>query len=203
MKLISLTVKNFRCYKEETSLKIDNLTTLIGRNDIGKSTLLEALEIFFNNQTVKIEKGDANVYSGSFDVEITCEFTDLPSVLSVDSGAETTLKDEFLLSINETLKIKKVFACNKKTPTAETYVIANHPTEKGVNNLLDLKEKDLQKIIKENGLDSKLKGNPLMRKAIWASIDSLKLQEIDLPVSKAKEDSKRLWEHIDSYFNVV
>ena len=202
MKLTALTIKNFRCYKDETTLKIDDLTTLIGRNDIGKSSLLEALEIFFNNQTVKISKEDANIYSGSYDVEITCEFKDLPEKLSVDSGAETSLKDEYLLTTSETLKIKKVFSCNKKTPTSETYIIANHPTETGVDNLLELKERELQKIVKDNSLDSKLKGNPLMRKAIWESVSDLKLTEIELPISKAKEDSKKLWEQIDSYLPI-
>lgn len=202
MKLISLTIKNFRCYQDETILKIEDLTTLIGRNDIGKSTLLEALEIFFNNQTVKIVSDDANIYSGSGEVEITCEFSELPDKLSVDSGAETTLKDEYLLSSNDTLKIKKVFSCNKKNPSVETFIIANHPTEDEVSNLLELKEKELQKIVKEKELDSKLKGNPLMRKAIWESKADLVLKEIELPISKAKEDSKRLWEQIDSYLPV-
>lgn len=202
MKLIAVTVKNFRCYQHETILKIDDLTTIIGKNDIGKSSILEALEIFFNNTSVKIEQGDANIYSGSSDVEIACEFIDLPKELSVDSGAPTSLQAEYLLSSNNTLKIKKVFSCNKKTPTSETYIIANHPTASGVDNLLEFKEKELQKIIKDNDLDSKLKGNPTMRKAIWDSVPDLQLKEIELPVSKAKEDSKKLWEQIDSYLPI-
>ncbi len=55
MKLKSLTIKNFRAYQLETAIEIGQLTTIIGKNDIGKSTILEALEIFFNNQTVKID----------------------------------------------------------------------------------------------------------------------------------------------------
>ncbi|VVE18446.1 DNA replication and repair protein RecF [Pandoraea capi] len=54
MKLISLAIKNFRCYREEMIVPISDLTTLVGKNDIGKSSILEALEIFFNNDTVKI-----------------------------------------------------------------------------------------------------------------------------------------------------
>lgn len=46
MKLVELIVKNFRGYKEETKLSVGELTALIGKNDAGKSTLLEALEIF-------------------------------------------------------------------------------------------------------------------------------------------------------------
>ena len=63
MKLIGIELENFRCYKDKIHISIDNLTTFVGKNDIGKSTILEALEIFFNNQTIKCEVGDLNVFS--------------------------------------------------------------------------------------------------------------------------------------------
>jgi hypothetical protein len=47
MKLIAVEVENFRAYKERRRVEFDDLTTLIGKNDIGKSTILEALEIIF------------------------------------------------------------------------------------------------------------------------------------------------------------
>ncbi|OTS01033.1 AAA family ATPase [Acinetobacter pittii] len=61
MKLVSIEIKNFRCYEENILISFDNLTTFIGKNDIGKSTILEALEIFFNNSTVKITQDDLNL----------------------------------------------------------------------------------------------------------------------------------------------
>lgn len=202
MNLKSITIKNFRAYQSETKIEFDQLTTIIGRNDIGKSTILEALEIFFNNQTVKIDSSDANIHSTSKIVEITCEFTDYPSEISIDTSSPTNLKDEYLLSTEETLVIKKKFDCGKKTPSVDIFIIANHPTEKEVSNLLELKEKELQAIIKSKSLDSKLKGNPTMRKAIWESISDLKLQTIEIPVSKPKEDAKRIWEQIDNYLPI-
>lgn len=60
MKLESISLKNFRCYQEEIPVRIDELTTFVGKNDIGKSSVLEAMEIFFNNDVVVIEQGDAN-----------------------------------------------------------------------------------------------------------------------------------------------
>ena len=47
MKLKAVVLKNFRCYHKETHIPIGDFTALIGKNDIGKSTILEALEIFF------------------------------------------------------------------------------------------------------------------------------------------------------------
>ncbi len=202
MKLKSLTINNFRAYQKETKIDFDELTTIIGRNDIGKSTVLEALEIFFNNQTVKIEQEDSNVYLSSGTVEITCEFEDLPIEISIDTSSPTNLKDEFLVSKDNTLIIKKVFDCNKKTPTVEIYVVAIHPTNSEVLNLLELKEKELQLIIKSKSLDSKLKGNPTMRKAIWESVSDLELNQVDIPISKQKEDAKRIWEQIDLHLPI-
>ncbi|CAJ2850598.1 ATP-dependent OLD family endonuclease [Burkholderia pseudomallei] len=199
MRLESVSIKNFRCYREETTVSMADLTTFVGKNDIGKSSVLEALEIFFNNETVKIEQGDANIYSGAPLVSITCEFSDLPSQLSLDAGAETTLAAEYLLSARGTLKIQKVFDCSKKTPSAEVYILANHPTATGVADLLDLKEKDLQKLVKDQKLDASLKGNPGMRRALWAAAKDLELQEVALPVTKPKEDSKRIWDQLENY----
>ena len=53
--------------------------------------------------------------------------------------------------------------------------------------------------VKELGLDVALKGNPGMRKAIWAASADLQLTEMLLPVSKAKEDTKRIWEQIERW----
>ncbi|WP_444902077.1 ATP-binding protein [Microbulbifer sp. SSSA007] len=199
MKLISVEIENIRCYKDRVKVQIDDLTTFIGKNDIGKSTVLEALEIFFNNDTVKISQDDANISNDDKVVCITCEFTKLPDKIILDSGHETTLGNEYLLTSESTLKIKKVFDCGKKTPSCDVFIIAHHPTAAGINSLLELKEKDLQKIIKDQGIDSALKGNPLMRKAIWENAENLELQEIEIPVTKPKEDSKRIWEQLDKY----
>ncbi len=200
MKLESVSVRNFRCYREEMVVQIDDLTTFIGRNDIGKSSILEALEIFFNNDTVKIEPDDANVYSGETKVWITCEFSELPESLTLDAGAETSFSEEFLVTAQGTLKIRKVYDCKGKTVSApDIYVVALHPTEETVAGLLELKEKDLQAIVRAKGLDVPLKGNPGMRKAIWNSVADLALQEVALPLGKAKEDAKRIWDQLDSY----
>ena len=202
MRLISASIDNFRCFEDEVTLAFDNLTTLVGKNDAGKSAVLEALEIFFNNDTVKIEQGDSCVHTANDRVTITCEFSDLPDTLSLDAGAVTTLSSEYLLTKSGTLKIRKVYDCSKAKPTVEVFVVALHPTVKQVNGLLDLKERELQGIVKERGLDVPLKGNPGMRKAIWDSEQELWLAETQIPVTKPKEDSKRIWEQLEGYLPV-
>lgn len=199
MRLEAVSIKNFRCYQDEVTVWFDDLTTFIGKNDIGKSSVLEALEIFFNNETVKIESGDANVYSDDTKVSITCEFSDLPPSLTLDAGAATTLAAEYLLTAAGTLKIRKVFDCKAAKPTEEVSLLAHHPTTPGLENLLDLKEKDLQALVKKKGLNVALKGNPGMRQALWASEPSLQFAEVAIPLSKGKEDGKRIWDQLQAY----
>lgn len=51
MRLSQVRLRIFRCYRDETSIEFDDLTALVGRNDSGKSTVMEALDIFFNDRT--------------------------------------------------------------------------------------------------------------------------------------------------------
>lgn len=202
MRLESVSIRNFRCYQDEVTVWFDDLTTFIGKNDIGKSSVLEALEIFFNNETVKIESGDANVYSGDTKVSITCEFSDLPSSLTLDAGAETTLANEHLLTAAGTLKVRKVFDCKSAKPSEDVSIIAHHPTYPGLENLLDLKEKDLQALVKKKGLEVALKGNPGMRQALWASEPYLQLAEVAIPLTKNKEDGKKIWDQLQAHLPI-
>lgn len=199
MKLKGLYIKNFRCFKDEIFISFDDITTIIGKNDIGKSTILEALEIFFNNDIVQIEHSDLNIYASDNSITIACEFCDLPNDIILDSGAKTSLKSEFLLTKEDTLKIKKIFDCSKSKITEEVFVVANHPTVDGGNNLLSLKEKDLQKIVNDKALNIPRKGNPTMRKAIWDSFEDLLCKTVDIPISKGKDDIKEIWEKIEMY----
>src|SRR5690606_39564483 len=109
MKLIALKLENFRGYQGENLIYIDSdLTGIIGKNDAGKSTVLEALDIFFENST--FEKADKCVNASEDDiVSITCTFSDFPPLLSLDATSQTTLEDEFLLNQDGLLEIKKSF----------------------------------------------------------------------------------------------
>ncbi len=62
MKIKKIRLNNFRIYQEETTIDFKDLTVFVGKNDIGKSTILEALDIFFNENkgVIKIEKDDIN-----------------------------------------------------------------------------------------------------------------------------------------------
>lgn len=88
MKLAAVILENFRGYSQSTRIEIDDLTAFIGKNDAGKSTILEALEIFFNDG--KPERGDVCVYGTGTTIRISCAFNSLPVEIVLDAAAHTS-----------------------------------------------------------------------------------------------------------------
>lgn len=194
MRLKAIKLKNFRSYINEVTIQIDNLTAIVGKNDAGKSTILEALEIFFNNELIKIETADAASGGTANDVCITCVFDDLPSTLTIDSRATTTLADEYLLNADNDLEIVKIYNCSLKTPTTSIFVKAVYPTNANYNDLHKLKNDDLKSrlitlSINSTGIDQR--SNVQIRRAIWNS--HLTLDRQPILVSLEEEDGKKVW----------
>lgn len=71
----SIAIKNFRCIKN-LSTDITTLTAFIGRNGSGKSTMLQALNVFYD---VKAPISEEDFFNGNTDdsIEITVEFKGL------------------------------------------------------------------------------------------------------------------------------
>ncbi len=201
MKLETVKIKNFRGYQTETIIPISNLTAFIGKNDAGKSSILEALEIFFNNSLVSCEKEDLNVTADDNQIEISCVFSDFPDELIIDAANPTTLAAEYLLNNENKLEIKKVFPATAAKPKEKVYIICNHPTIENGKDLLTLKKAELKQRAKQtlNIPNENYNGNinSSIRQAIWNSFENLELQETELLVDK--EDTKKVYDTLKSY----
>ena len=200
MILETVKIKNFRGYKTETIVPISNLTAFIGKNDAGKSTILEALEIFFNNSLVNCEKGDLNISADNNKIEITCVFTDFPTELIIDAANPTTLQNEYLLNAQNKLEIKKVFAATAAKPKEKVYIICNHPSVDNGKDLLTLKKDELKK--RANALSIPTENyngnvNSSIREAIRNSLENIELEETELLVDK--EDTKKVYDTLKTY----
>lgn len=201
MKIDSIKLKNFRGYRSETEINFNDLTVFVGKNDIGKSTILEALDIFFNDGkgTIKLEKADANIHEskvGNADIEITVCFSELPEKIVIDSTVETSLQDEFMLNANGQLEVIKRY---KNGGAAKVFIKAMHPTNSKCTELLLKKNSDLKKIIKSEDIECENQTvNADMRRAIWNKFsDDLQMDNIEIDVSK--EDAKKIWEKLSNY----
>lgn len=116
MRIKSIYIENFRGYREKTNISFESLTAFVGKNDIGKSTILEALDVFFNEgkNVIKIDKNDINIAGLGDTFNIGVCFEGFPKKIIVDSTVETSLEEEFLLNQRGLLEIKKEFKNSKK-----------------------------------------------------------------------------------------
>ena len=154
MKIKTLILENFRAYKDRIDIPFDDLTAFIGRNDVGKSTILEALDIFFEGGTVKIESADASMDGNPRNVRIGVVFNNLPDEIVLDSNAATTFANEHLLNENGDLEIHKIYNCAIQTPKLSVYAHAVHPMAEEVKDTLQRPQKDLRQIVEERNLEN-------------------------------------------------
>lgn len=200
MKIKSVSVNRFRGYSSPVKVEVDDLLVLVGRNDVGKSTILEALDIFFNEGKgcVKIDKDDINkdcLALGQDCIEIGVEFADLPPSIVIDDTNQTTLHEEYLLTPAGTLHIIKRYPNAGKE---KVFVRANHPVNPECADLLLKKNSDLKAILDGAGMIcADRTKNAELRKAIWQGVANLQLGDCEIEV--AKIDTKSIWEQLKAY----
>lgn len=201
MKIKSLTLKNFRGYSGETTIDFENLTAFVGRNDIGKSSILEALDIFFNDGKgiIKLDKNDVNMDAcshGDTDICIGVCFSDLPSRIVIDATCETTLEQEYLLNSDGFLEVIKRYP---NGGSAKVFLRALHPTNPDCLGLLQKKDSELRRIIDTKSVPCPDKTkNPVMRASIWQYYSAdLQLSTTDIDVTKG--DTKSIWDKLQKY----
>ena len=201
MKIKSIKIKNFRSYKDEVKIDIGDLTAFVGKNDIGKSSILEAFDIFFNENkgVIKIDKDDINKTSlanNDNEIVISVEFEELPSTIVIDSTNETTLLNEHLLNQQGNLEIIKKYPNAGKE---KVFVKAFHPNNPECRDLLKKTNAELRAIISNARIECENRTiNAVMRSAIWTHYaDSLQLEDVEIDVTKG--DTKSIWDKLQEY----
>ena len=196
-----LYLRNFRGYSEIRIPFDDSFNVIIGRNDIGKSTILEALEIFFNNQVVSIQLDDLNVNSNDKTIVIGVVFKVDPEMgIILDETHKTTLEQESLLNKDGYLEIHKVWDCSGKSLTSKslsTFLVANYYVEYKEYPLIVQKISELKKMCKALGLDDQVDDARVCsdyRRALYDAIGNKEKEEIRIHVDS--DDFKAIYEKI-------
>ncbi|WP_298339633.1 ATP-binding protein [uncultured Algibacter sp.] len=210
MYLKKLKLLNFRSYQTIEIEFDENLNVIIGRNDIGKSTILEALDIFFGQGRTKIDINDKNVFNGS-KMEIACSFKiDKNKEYLIDTDVKTKLSDEYLLNSDGDLEIKKVWDCSKNKLTAtslKTFIICNYPIQYSKKPLPTLKIEDLRKVLENDeiafALSEKQNNNQLENLDEGLSIgpydpDTDKVVPVSIDKRKRADIRKAIYSVIDN-----
>ncbi|MDT3368718.1 MAG: AAA family ATPase [Bacteroidota bacterium] len=201
MILKSLILKNFRSYQDFKINFDNNLNVIIGKNDIGKSTLLEALEIFFNCEKIKIDIEDLCVNNTKLEISIILVFEIEEGKKYTFDTIPTSIEDEHLLNKDGLLEIHKIWDCSKDKITASSlkqYIKSYYPVTFKDNPLICLKNSDIKKIYKDYkeavesaGLEVRETTNSEMRQAIYKVSSCEEFEEILIPIDKI--DGKDVW----------
>lgn len=201
MQIKSLTLQNFRRYSNAVTIEFENLTAFVGKNDVGKSSILEALDIFFNDGRgcIKLDKDDINKIEascGNNEISIAVCFENLPDTVVIDATNETTLESEYLLNESRQLEIVKKYP---NAGSAKVYIRAYHPTNPNCSDLLLKKDSELRRILSSQSITcADQTRNAVMRKAIWEYYsDDLRFATTDIDVTK--NDAKTIWEKLQKY----
>lgn len=201
MKLEKLILKNFRGYHGEHHIDISSLTAIVGRNDVGKTTILDALGVFFDHKLCKYDATDKCVDSAdSDDVAIGCVFSGTDISIVLDAMSKTTLKDEYLLNDDGKLEVYKVYAKGKGTGSVQAKCLA--PSAKGVKNLLSKKNEELKTIAESFGVDGADKrSNVSLRQETYKKVGDLKLKEtfVKLNAEEGKVICEKIYDKLPHF----
>src|SRR5699024_6629324 len=128
-----------------------NMNVIIGKNDVGKSTILDALNIFFNEE-IKADISDCYSKSETRMMEIgICFEVDPHELILLDSTNQTSLKSELLLNKENQLEIKKVINASCKSITkasTSVHLVTQHQNNKE-KPLITLKQQDLKMLVEQ------------------------------------------------------
>ena len=102
MKIKRITIENYRGIKERQEIPLSGFSSIVGKNDSGKSIVLNAIATFLDVKTFPIVESDFNDLSKPIFIE--CHFTDENLRELLDSKIKSKIKkndglDEFLSDI--------------------------------------------------------------------------------------------------------
>ena len=196
MRLETLILHNFRGYKGEHRIDFNNLTALVGKNDVGKTTILDALGIFFDHKLCKYDTSDKCIdCNETEDVSIGCIFSDANISLVLDSTASTNLLTEHLLNQDGNLELYKTFTKGKGNGI--TFAKCLHPSATNVKKIITKKNEELKLIAEKVGVKNLAdnRSNVSLRMEIYKSVSDLKLKEQLVKLNA--EDGKTICEQIE------
>jgi len=208
MKISKVFLSNFRAFYGTVEFIVEDINVFIGKNDRGKSSILEAIDIFVNEGkgSVKILADDLNVKAkgeGVQEFKIGLAFTEFPNEIVIDATNSTNLRDEYLLNDGNQLEIWKSF---KNGKLISTYIKSSHPSNDDfIKNLMNKKIKELQSFVSDNKIEVPDKRvSALLRRAIRNYYESkdktLSLEVTEIPIDA--EGLKDIWGKIKNYMPV-
>jgi len=200
MRIYSISIRNYRPFKVLGETRLGPLATIVGKNDAGKSSILRAIQLFFEDKP-KIESEDTHdMANPDEDVIIEIAFTDIPETIQIEEGIETSFQEEMLLDQEGRLRIRKTYPRNDLTKVKISLITWDFQNEHFAG-LVNLKERELNSRCQQAGIDVSKAGRGLTNKSkreklrAKANEAGIPLGEFELVVSPKGD----LWKCIKSH----
>lgn len=107
MKLVEVTIHNFRAILDAT-MTLQNYALLVGANNAGKSTIIDAIRAFYEKDGFKFKKDNDFPFKGAVDQESWIELT-----FALSDQEHESLKEEYQTG-EKKLKVRKYFQTSEK-----------------------------------------------------------------------------------------
>ncbi|MFW9890000.1 MAG: AAA family ATPase, partial [Candidatus Thorarchaeota archaeon] len=163
MRITRVRLENFGPFEILEEIKVGNLATFIGGNDVGKSHILKALDIFFENSKIS----ELNVCLASHedvDTIIEVAFDVLPEEIQLENNIPTSFQEEKLVDENGLLRVKKVYPRNN-LGKPQTILVTHDFEEDVYAGLSIIKEQELNKRCENLSIDVSRSGAGITNKS--------------------------------------
>ena len=162
MTINKIEIKNYRGIKEKIEINLSKFTSIVGKNDSGKSIILNAIASFLDIKNHPIVESDFNNLDNP--IEITITFSNeymyeillehFKAKLKKDSGLQDFIEN---IAIENKLKVVKRISRGKKKFDEEKIIIKNFEDNE-FSLLYNKSEKELLEIIKKYQIKIPIEG---------------------------------------------
>lgn len=148
MKLKRIIIENYKGINTPVSIEINDFNCIVGKNDVGKSTILKAIDAFINDNSPAPE--DKNIYNESNEISIELQFDSEEASCIIDGTIPITFEDEELVGIDGFLCIKKKWDVSLKTIKPKWYIRRKKYAE---GDFVMLVDRDLKRMCEQYNIE--------------------------------------------------
>ena len=142
MRIASLRIENYGPFASLDEIRCGQLTTLVGQNDAGKSHVLRALRLFFEDGRLSADDIHFGARPGA-SVLVEVAFDTLPISLEFEDGTETSFQREMLLDAGGTLRLRRRWSSAAPGERSQFALVAADFADPRYAALLWVREREL------------------------------------------------------------
>lgn len=154
MLLRHIHINNLYGVSAEVDIPIRNFNVMVGRNDVGKSTVLKALDLFLNNSTPSSESSNSRTESSIVIIDLV--FDPDSRKIIIDESISTTFEQEELLDENGNLRLRREWDVSMPKPKPNTFIFRKRYIDE---DFLLLPENKLIKLCEKNNIPTRKANN--------------------------------------------